>query len=136
MANVSHNSTGPPYRDVPARARNLTAAMQILSHRIQSQLGGGAQTAFFVGDGLQRAFTDGFFDAFRPQTWSPSNLARLGAQLVNQSTRFSQLLAPKLARLAWQEITNKAEVFALVRNLSSILNLPEGEFIPLTDLVQ
>jgi len=136
MANVSHNSTVPPNGDVSSHARDLTAAFEILAHRIQSQLGSGAQTAFFIGDGLQRALTDGLFDALRPQTWSPGNLSRVGSQLVNQSVRLSRLLAPKQARLTWQELTNKAEVFALVRNLSSILNLPEGKFFPLTDLVQ
>jgi hypothetical protein len=136
MANVSHNSTVPPNGDVSPSARHLTAAFEILAHRIQSQLGSRGQTAFFIGDGLQRALTDGLIDALRPQTWSPGNLSRLGSQLFNQSARLSRLLAPKQARLVWQELTNKAEVFALVRNLSSILNLPEGKFFPLTDLVQ
>ncbi|MGD0568474.1 MAG: hypothetical protein ABSA78_08710 [Candidatus Sulfotelmatobacter sp.] len=136
MTNVSHNSTVLAYREVPARAHDLTAAMQMLSHRIQGQLGSGGQTAFFIGDGLQRALTDSLFDTLLPQTWSPGNLSRLGSQLVNQSARLSRLLAPTQARFAWQELTNKAEVFALVRNLSSILNLPEGKFFPLADLVQ
>jgi len=136
MANVSHNSTVLPKGDVSPHARHLSAAFEILAHRIQSQLGSGAQTAFFIGDGLQRALTDELFDALRPQTWSPGNLSRLGSRLVNQSVRLSRLLAPKEARLAWQELSNKAHVFALVRNLSSILNLPDGEFFPLTVLVQ
>jgi hypothetical protein len=136
MTNVSHNSTVCQNEGAAAVARDLTAAFEILAHRIQGQLGNSAQTAFFIGDGLQRALTDGFFDALHPQTWSPRNLSRLGSHLVNQSARLSRMLIPKQARLVWQELTNKAEVFALVRNLSSILNLPEGEFFTLTDLVQ
>jgi hypothetical protein len=136
MANVLHNSTVHQSKSVSPVARDLTAACEILAHQIQNQLGNVGQTVFFIGDGLQRALTDGFFDALRPQTWTPANLSRLGSQLKKQSARLSRMLVPKQSRLVWQELTNKAEVFALVRNLSSILNLRESDLFALPDLVQ
>jgi len=135
MSTVSHNLTVSPKKDTPARAHDLTAALETLAHQAQSQLGPLTQTAFFIGDGLQRAFTDGIFDALQPRTWSPCSLMRMGSQLVHQSARLSRLLVPKDGQLAWQELTNKVEVFALVKNLSSILELPEGELFPLPTLV-
>jgi hypothetical protein len=136
MPNVSQNPISTPKKDIPRKPRDLTVAFETIAHQAQSQLGPDMQTVFFVGDGLQRALTDGIFDAFQPRTWSPRNLHRVYSRLVNQSARLSRLLVPTEVQLAWQELKNKAEVFALVKNLSSILKLPKGEFVPLPDLVQ
>jgi hypothetical protein len=108
----------------------------ILSHQAQSELGTITQTLFFMGDGLQRAATDGFFDLLRPQTWMPGNILRLGSDALRQGVQLSRILLPDQANLAWQELKNKLEVFILVKNLESILHLPTGQFIPLPQLVE
>jgi hypothetical protein len=118
------------------KVRDFTEALEILSHAAQSQLGNVSQLAFFVGDGLQRAVTDGIFDALRPETWRPANLFKIGSALIGQSAQLTQLFVSGEAQTAWQELINKVEVFALVKNLSSVLALPEKEFIPLPDLVE
>jgi hypothetical protein len=120
----------------PVKVRDLTQVLEILAHTAQSELGNVSQLAFFVGDGLQRAATDSLFEALRPQTWQPRNLARLGWNLFNQTARLTRVIASGEAQLGWQELINKVEVFALVKNLSSVLDLPEWEFIPLPDLVE
>jgi hypothetical protein len=120
----------------PLRTRDLTKVLEILAHTAQGELGNISQLAFFVGDGLQRAATDGLFDALRPQTWQPRNLARLGWNFFSQTARLTRVIASGEAQLGWQELINKVEVFALVKNLSSVLDLPEREFIPLADLVE
>ncbi|MBZ5507090.1 MAG: hypothetical protein LAO78_16660 [Acidobacteriia bacterium] len=118
------------------RVRDFTEALEILSHVAQGQLGNVSQLAFFVGDGLQRAVTDSIFDALRPETWRPASLFKIGSALINQSAQLTQLFVSGEAQTAWQELINKVEVFALVKNLSSVLALPEKEFIPLPDLVE
>jgi hypothetical protein len=118
------------------RVRDFTEALEVLSHVAQGQLGNVSQLAFFVGDGLQRAVTDGIFDALRPETWRPASLFKIGSAFIHQSTQLTQLFASGEAQTAWQELINKVEVFALVKNLSSVLALPEGKFIPLPDLVE
>lgn len=138
MADVSHNPIPSPDDNASRPAHDLTEALEVLAHRAQGQLSDAAQMAFFLGDGLQRAAMDAFFDALRPQTWSPANLIRRGSMMIQQSARMSQLLAPEQAQLAWQELKNKVQVFVLVKNLPSILHLPEdddGELIPLRVLV-
>jgi hypothetical protein len=107
----------------------------MLTDCAQGKLGPSGQMLFFVGDGLQRAMADAVFGAFRPGAWTPANMVRLGSRLAHQSRTLTRLLAPDQARLMWQELKNKIEVFQLVRNLSSILHLPENEFITLPDLV-
>jgi len=119
-------------------AKNLTDLFDILAHQAQSELGTITQTAFFLGDGLQRAVTDGVFDLFKPQTWAPTNVWRLGSETLRQSIQVLRLVEPGKLNVAWEELKNKLEVFTLVKNLPSILKLPpadSGKFIPITDLV-
>jgi hypothetical protein len=118
------------------KARDFTETLEILTHMAQGQLGNISQLAFFVGDGLQRAVTDGIFDALRPETWRPAGLLKIGSTLIHQSAQLTQLFVSGEAQTAWQELINKVEVFALVKNLSSVLALPERRFIPLPDLVE
>lgn len=120
------------------KARNLTDVFDILAQQAQSKLGTITQAAYFIGDGLQRAITDGVFDLFQPQTWTPTNLLRLGSAGLQELTQISRLALPGNASLAWEELKNKLEVFILVKNLPDKLNLPAaetGEFIPLAELV-
>jgi hypothetical protein len=122
-------------RNISQRARDLAEAFEVLTHEAQGQLGPAIQMAFFIGDGLQRAATDTLFDVLKPQTWGPSHLLRAATGFASQSARLSRLLAPGEAHLAWQELKNKVEVFALVKNLASILELQKDKFIPLPELV-
>lgn len=118
-------------------AHHLTDVFDVLAHQAQSELGTITQTAFFMGDGLQRAVTDGVFNLLSPQAWTPANLWRLGSGAVRQAIQISTLANPTNLNLAWEELKNKLEVFILVKNLPSILKLPPatGEFVPITDLV-
>lgn len=124
-------------QDLSSEARRLIDVFDTLAHQAQSQLGTITQTAFFMGDGLQRAVIDGAFNLLDPQTWAPANLWRLGSEAVRQSIQISTLANPANLNLAWEELKNKLEVFILVKNLASILKLPpaSGEFIPLAELV-
>jgi hypothetical protein len=113
-----------------------------LTHAVASQLGLVTEspsllgTLFYLGDGLQRSVTDGIFDLFRPQTWNPVNLFRLSSEAVRQTAQLASLLDPEQARLAWQELRNKLEIFVLVKNLPERLGLPADEFTPLPELVE
>ena len=128
----SYQPPNPPFE-----ARNLIDVFDMLAHQAQSELGTITQTAFFMGDGLQRAVIDGAFNLLRLQTWTPTNLWRLGSEAVRQSVQISRLADSTNLNLAWAELKNKLEVFILVKNLPSILKLPptDGEFIPLVQLV-
>lgn len=122
--------------------QSLAETLDMLTHAAEVELGLVTEspsawgTAFYLGDGLQRAVTDRIFDLFKPQTWSPVNIWRLSSQTARQTMKLSTLLDPNQAALAWQELKNKLEVFTLVANLSSILKLTPGQFIPLPELVQ
>jgi hypothetical protein len=135
MAKFMENPSIALERSTDGRGCELNKNLEMLAHQAQGQLGPTAQTAFFVGDGLQRAATDAIFDALQPPTWSPGNLLRASSRFFQLSARLFQLLAPGEAELAWRELKNKAEVFALVKNLSSILKLSDDEITPLPDLV-
>ena len=138
MQDAQHAARSYLPHDVSSRAHNLTDVFDILTHQAQSELGTLSQTVFFMGDGLQRAVTDRFFNLLRPATWTPTNLWRLSSGVVRQFLQVSRLLDPTTLNLAWEELKNKMEVFILVKNLPNILHLPPsetGEFIPIVDLV-
>jgi len=124
-----------------AGTRSLTEALDALTHQAELQLGLVTEssvlgTAFYVGDGLQRAATDGVFDLFTLQTWDATNLLHLTSRTAEQAIDILRLLEPSQANLAWQELRNKLDVYVLVSNLSSILGLSSKQFIPLPELLQ
>ena len=67
-----------------SETRSLTDIFDMLAHQAQSELGNITQSAYIMGDGLQRAVIDGAFNLLRPQTWTPSKLWRLGSEAVLQ----------------------------------------------------
>ena len=117
-------------------ADSLIESLDRLTHETQLQLGSMTQSLFFVGDGLQRAIIDKSFDLLQPGTWMPSNLLRSLSRWADQSLQLSQLWTTgEGRRRTLREIANKLEVFILVKNLASILDLPPGEFIPVEELI-
>jgi hypothetical protein len=94
------------------------------------------QTAFFVGDGLQRAAIDAVFNLFTPSTWAPTNVYRLGVSFFKGLSALFHVLSPQHASLAWQELKNKIDVFTLVKNLDARLGLKTDQFTPLPELVE
>ena len=126
----------------PTMVRNLAQTFDMLTHAAETQLGLITEsaspwgTAFYLGDGLQRAVADRILDLFRPGTWIPANIWRLSFGALQQALRVSAFLDPCQAALAYQELKNKLEVFALVKNLSSTLQLPPDQLIPLPELVR
>ena len=117
-------------------ADSLIESLDRLTHETQLQLGPVTQSLFFVGDGLQRAVIDKSFDLLQPGTWTPFNLLRSLSRWVDQSLQVSRLwITGEGRRRTLQEIANKLEVFVLVKNLASIMNLPPGEFIPAEELI-
>lgn len=115
---------------------DLIEILDHLTHATQLQMDSLSQTIFFLGDGVQRAVTDELFDLTHPSAWAPLNLIQLARKTLQLSTQGSRLLTDNQARRrTFQEIVNKLEVFIQVKNLPWILNLPQGEFLPLRDLL-
>ena len=138
MPDAQHAANSFSSPGAASRAHNLTDLFDLLTHQAYSEFGPITQVAFYIGDGLQRAVTDGVFNLFEPATWAPANLCRLGSDALKLSIQMSKLANPATLNLAWQELKNKLEIFILVINAQSILKLPPsdtGEFIPIAELV-
>lgn len=137
MPTDSQTPNRPPSSSPFSPTSNLADALERMAHEAQSQLGTVTQTAYFLGDGIQRALTDEVFDLFMPQTWSPANLLRQGSRWMRQGMTIArEFTSPNTPGLIFQELRNKIGVFTLVKNLASKLNLPSDEFVPLTTLVE
>jgi len=136
MPSVSKTTNVPSANHILTIANELAEELEKLAHATQSQLGTVAQTAYFVGNGLQRAALDEVFDLLEPQTWMPANLWRTGSSMLRQTIQFARMwMAGDASTLILQELKNKVEVFTLVKNLADKLGLPADEFVPLPDLV-
>jgi hypothetical protein len=130
------NTELPREEDARGGVAAALDSLDRVTHAIQLRLGNFAQSVFFVGDGLQRAIMDRFFDLWNPHTWAPANLLKDFSKVASQSVEASRLLATHNGRTRTvQEIANKLEVFVLVKNLVSILNIPQEHFVPLPELV-
>src|SRR5438034_8104321 len=104
--------------------RELISAFEVLTKAAYTQLGSTSQTAFFIGDGLQSLVIASAFGLLSPQTWTPENILQMSSLVARQADRISELFtSPAAARLAWQELRNKIEVYSTVRNLSTLLGL-------------
>lgn len=126
-----------PHNDRVVR-QDLDVYLDRLTHLAQSELGSAGQMAFFLGDGLQRAFTDFAFDLLHPRAWTPDVLLRILRTGARRSIHLSTHLSPEHLRRSWEELSNKLEVFALVKNIAQTLGLSSpaaSRFIPLQELV-
>jgi hypothetical protein len=102
----------------------------------EGQLGDYGQTAFFLGDGLQRAAVDKVFDCFSLQNLNPYLAFKKSTALLSELVHATLFFVPGMdSELQWNEIKNKLEVFVLVRNLSGVLGLSDRVLSPLSTLV-
>jgi hypothetical protein len=140
MINAKPSSSffSPP----PERSRcvpNLVEELELATRNIQKQLGGVndfTQEMFFLGDGVQRAAMDRFFDFLQPGKWNPARLMRVSSTAISETLQITRFFTPGwTSYLSWLEIQNKLEVFLLVRNLPSILGLSPDKPRPLPQLV-
>src|SRR5262245_52515297 len=86
-----------------SKAKDSTDALDRLTHHAETGAGV-TQSLFFVGDGLQRVLTDGFFDLFRTNTWAPHNIFRLTSVAARATAQLSEFLPPEQLGLARQEL--------------------------------
>ncbi len=139
---MSSSTNAPFNQSMSNSSDNLAEVLDKLTHAVASQLGLVTEspsilgTVFYLGDGLQRSVTDDIFDLFQPATWNPSNLFRITSDAIRQTMQLARLLDPEQAKLAWEELRNKLEIFVLVKNLSSKLELPADRLMPLPELVE
>jgi hypothetical protein len=134
---TASQTQNPPTSAAAPQSHSLADTFYRLAQETQSQLGNVAQLAYSFGDGLQRAATDEIFDLFMPQSWTPANLYKTGSVWTRQAMMLAKaLISPEGAGLIYQELKNKIDVFTLVKNLPSRLNLAPDEFVPLPVLVE
>jgi hypothetical protein len=116
--------------------RTLTNYLNVSTQEMVLKLGNTTQTLFYFGDYAQQAALEGFFDLLYPQTWLPTNLARLAFDATRESVQISRVLLPgQPQRLALMEFRNKLEIFTEVKNIPDKLQFPKDQLLPLPDLV-
>lgn len=93
---------------------------------------------FQIGDGVQRCLTDLAFDALTLRTFNPGYISRITSDIAEQSKDSLRIFtSPDDARLAWEQLKNSYEVFTLVKNVGSLLDVPtRGNYFDLGKLIE
>lgn len=117
----------------PGGAPRLANRLDAVTRAVEGQLGGAAEI-FRAGDAAQRRALELGFDAlsfFAPATWAGAAEGVLERPL--EAFRF--FIPDHDGLLAWRELGNKVEVFLLVRNVSTLIGVPDSPPFPLLELV-
>ena len=120
------NLLAPPDRRTPTRKAN--DAFFSVKQSAENQFGDLVFGAFQIGDEVQRGLTNLFFDALTLRALDPRYISNLTSQVAAQAQdSLSTFTSPDGLRLAWQMLRNNYEVFNLVKNVSSLLHISDGE---------
>src|SRR5215208_5054439 len=120
------NLLAPPDRREPTRKAN--DAFFSVKQSAENQFGDLVFGAFQIGDEVQRGLTNLFFDALTLRALDPRYISNLTSQVAAQAQdSLSTFTSPDGLRLAWQMLRNNYEVFNLVKNVSSLLHISDGE---------
>jgi hypothetical protein len=113
-----------------------TAAFDAVTQAAGEQLSETIQSLFLLGDNLQRETTDLAFSLLTPEVFNPCS--RVTSALVQRSAEIFRSLNPvQDGTLTFLELQNKLQVFSLVRNVPSTLQLVSGPPYPaLPEVVQ
>jgi hypothetical protein len=130
------NLVAPADRRDPTR--RAAAAFYSVTQATQNQFDDLVFASFQIGDEVQRGLVDLAFDTLTLRAFAPSYVSRLTSDIGEQSRDTLRVFTSAAnARLAWQELKNNYEVFNLVKNSSSLLNLPaEGKDFDLSEAIR
>lgn len=93
--------------------------------------------AFQIGDAVQNFTIDLMFDALTFKAFNPAYVRELGGNIAQQSsTTFTSWGLNENRRLVLQELKNKYEVYNLVKNIDTLLSVPESGEFPLGELIE
>jgi len=124
--------------DLRDPTRRANAASYSVTQATENQFNDLIFGGFQIGDEVQRGLIDLMFDTLTLQAFAPSYVSRVTTEIAAQSRDTLRVFtSADNARLAWQELKNNYEVFNLVKNVSSLLNIPdEGRDFDLAKLVE
>jgi hypothetical protein len=112
------------------------AAFDAVTYATEDQFGDLLKLIYEGGDQLQRGLVELMFSFLTFEAFSQNNMMRLTSNTMKQLAETFRIFIPGQDCLtAWQEFTNKLEVFLLVKDVRSVLKIPFGTDIPLTELI-
>ncbi|MCA1593857.1 MAG: hypothetical protein LC754_14650 [Acidobacteria bacterium] len=114
-------------RDQSQPSRKVNDAFYSVTQATENQFGDLVFGAFQIGDEMQRGLVNLTFDALTLRILSPAYVSRMASEVVEQSQdTLRTFSSAESINLAWRELRNNYQVFNLVKNVSSLLNIPEG----------
>jgi hypothetical protein len=121
-------------RDGLPTGRPAAATLATITHTTERQLGEVSRGVFQAGDQLQRGMVDLMCSTL--EAFTPRYVTKLTFEVMQQSAEACKFLMPgRESRLAWQELQNKLQAFALFEHVDVTLHLSSGSDLPLAALV-
>lgn len=112
------------------------SAFYNISRCTREQLGDVLWAAYQVGNHVQRQTLDVLFDVLTLRALDPRYGARLAVSVLDQSAETARTLMPGAGlQLTIGQLRNNLEVFSLVKNVRSLLKIPEHGPFPLEELI-
>jgi hypothetical protein len=117
--------------------RQAAVAFDAVTQTTGVQLGALIKEAFQEGDQLQKSLVDLMFSLVTLEALTPRHMTKMTFEVMQQSAEACKFIMPgRENRLAWQELKNKLQAFALFEYVDVTLHLPSGPEVPLTTLVE
>ena len=108
---------------IPQNSEKATAAFDAVTQATGGQLSELVQGLYLLGDTLQRDMTDWAFRLLTPEVFNP--WSEVNSELWQESAEVLRNLDPGQGGwLTLRELQNKVQVFTLVRNIPTTLQLP------------
>jgi hypothetical protein len=120
----------------PGGADRAAVALDSVTRAAEGQLDESLRRAFRAGDQLQRGLWDLARCFFTPDTFTSRGMMRMSFNALQQSAGvFGQFVPAGEGRAALQEFRSKLLVFDLFENVDTLLRLPRGADLSLSELV-
>jgi hypothetical protein len=120
----------------PGDADHAAAALDSVTRAAEGQLDESLGRAFRAGDRLQRGLWDLAYGLLTPDAFTSRGMTRLSLNVLQQSAGvLGQLVPAGEGRAALQEFRSKLQVFDLFENVDTLLRLPRGAGLPLSEMV-
>ncbi len=114
-----------------------TESFYVVGQAMVDDFGDLLSGAYQIGDAAQDFAADLAFDTLSLRAFSPAYIGKMGEAAVRQSAdTLTNWAIDENRRLALAELENKYEVFNLVKNVRSLLSVPESGEFPLGEMIE
>ncbi len=129
MRELSDSILSAPLSALQKLTDSLLGSDQEGSGGTMEQISELLQAVIQAGDDIQNDIVDMSIRLLGPESWTPSGFVRTTADLTARMADALRYMDPSSGGMAaWQELANKVEIYRLVKDVKSKVDIPDGHF--------